>query len=419
MNCISKWKIRFNYQSCIMYIVLIPFLRPTGFDECSRTYKFCFTIFLYCAVITAVLLFLYAIARRMFFEKVVYVIAVYYILLILITFAVQGKVSEGLQKLFATPALCIICLIFLKWNRSCFLQCIANILIVVLSMNVILCCPLFRQRVEEMGPHWMFIGHVQMASQLGLIGIYVSILAYKVGCMKRGKRNWLMSVSVATMALSFTAASLAALLILVYSSVYCRCNRRTKLFSLNSGIYFVAYLIANMAMMVFLWKQNWRVSISWLAAGTSGREFIWEAAFDAIKKKVWFGYGAYGYLIKVFWSQWTNNGIGMNYAHNEIVQKLLDGGIILLAAFIIMMCFYVNNVKKTKCLYLARLTNICLLSFLAVMTFESVMDFNYIYIFLSILIKLPQFGEDAIMHSYSLKKEDTRRVYSQCAQKDS
>lgn len=386
-------KVKLNYQSFMMYFILIPFLHPTGFDEYEGIYKAFFTTYLYFAILIILIYFLWAIKRRMLFKKVIYAIILHYTLLAIITLSVQGKFSEGLQKLFAAPALCIICLIFLNINKKQFLQCIIHILMVIFSINIVLSIPLFYGLFEEVGPHWRFIGHVQRASQLGLLGMYVSIVTYREGFLKKSKRNFMVILSVLTMFFSYTAASLIALMIVMIGSIYCRYSRRTKIFLHDSKKYFEAYVIANMVGMFLLAKLNWRLPITWIALGLSGREFIWEAAFEGIKEKIWFGYGVYGYMIKVFWSAWTNNGIGMNYAHNDIVQKLLDGGIVLLIMFFIMICMYLNNVKRTNDKYLIQYTNIILVSFLAVMSFECVMDFYYIYIFLSIVVCLPDFNK--------------------------
>ena len=101
-----------------------------------------------------------------------------------------------------------------------------------------------------------------------------------------------------------------------------------------------------------------------------------------------------GVLLKVFWSKWEGDGSGMNYAHNDILQVLLDGGAIQLILFILMIFSYLNNVKKCKDKKMITFSNLCLISMLIVMSFESVMNYFYIFIFLSIMAYLPEISSN-------------------------
>ena len=100
------------------------------------------------------------------------------------------------------------------------------------------------------------------------------------------------------------------------------------------------------------------------------------------------GYGAYGVLIKTFWHDWENSN-GMNYAHNEVLQLLLDGGIILLVAYIAMCIVLLRNRQQGVTKNVAYWFNAFLIAFLAVGICESLTEYNYFYIFLIINLFLP------------------------------
>lgn len=93
------------------YFLLIPFLRPVGFDIYSVTYKSFFTGWLFIAAITIVLQFLFQILiQRVRYKKCIFFMVAYYFTFWIITFFSQGGIGVGLQKLFVAPVFCFACL---------------------------------------------------------------------------------------------------------------------------------------------------------------------------------------------------------------------------------------------------------------------------------------------------------------------
>ena len=121
--------------------------------------------------------------------------------------------------------------------------------------------------------------------------------------------------------------------------------------------------------------------------GFSGRDYVWEDAVAKIAKSPILGYGIDGVLLTPFWTEWT--GGGFNYGHNQIVQNLLDGGIVLLISFWVMMLKCVQGTKRLPRKYLV-LVNVALSVLLFVMIFESPSLYCYMYIIMAIILVLPK-----------------------------
>jgi len=109
----------------------------------------------------------------------------------------------------------------------------------------------------------------------------------------------------------------------------------------------------------------------------NGRNAIWENALKLIKERPILGYGIDGVLIKVYW------GSEMNYAHNQFLQNLLTS--------------YINRIVLKKYIVM---TNATLIAFLCVMIFDSTTSYCYMYIFLSILVYLPEIERNQRGHMY-------------------
>ena len=79
---------------------------------------------------------------------------------------------------------------------------------------------------------------------------------------------------------------------------------------------------------------------------------------------------------------WTTDGF--NYAHNQLVQNFLDGGIVLVIFFWMMIFQFstqINAIKNTKYKVLCNAT---LIALLFVMLFESTTLYIYMYMILTI-----------------------------------
>ena len=119
----------------------------------------------------------------------------------------------------------------------------------------------------------------------------------------------------------------------------------------------------------------------------SGRRFVWQDALLNIKAHPIFGYGIDGILLHTFWTEWS--GGGFNYAHNQILQNLLDGGVMLTISFWIMIFAFIKPAKKIPEVKYRVFVNSSIIALLFVMIFDSTTLYSYMYVVLTIIHAVP------------------------------
>ena len=366
-----------------VYLILIPFLYPRGFSEHFSWYKQFFTLWLYAAMGVTFLLFLQRVTwKRVRYKKCTIPMLVFFLLMVSITLVVRGGLGEGLQKMFAAPALCLLCMMLLKKDPDMFLRCLSNILIVNFLLNLTLFSPLLWKPYFDVDEHLTFLGHVQVSSQLGILGLLLSYLLRSGGKKSKARLLWLLSL--ATMVMSETVASAIALVLILGGTALWRIGFRFKRFGKWAWALVAVWLVCSVGLLALTVRLNGKYYMFGVNVSMSGRMFIWQAALDLMESHWLLGHGVHGALIHVFWSK-----TGMNYAHSQLMQCLLDGGVILAAAFTVMLASYTRGIRRTCDKRLAYCANLCLGAFLAIMLIESVTEYHYFYLFLSLLAYLP------------------------------
>ena len=365
-----------------LYLVLIPFLRPRGFDESWLWHKTFFTLWLYGAIALIALYFLLDIWRNgLGWKGYMWGVAAYYVLFALETFVQQKGFHEGYQKMFAAPALYVFCYLALKDDPKRFLLAMANILTVEFILGVTVFCPPIIGRLIGVY-HVNFLGHVHVAAQYGLVGALTAYLLYRLDGRLRVRCLVLAGLSLVQTLWSGTAAGKLALLVVIAGAAAWYLPKLRLAVLLHPQVYYIGYVILNVLMLLFSFTGLDRalgINITF-----SGRTTVWREAFKLILEHPFLGYGAYGAQIVVPWSH------GMNYAHNEFVQRLLDGGIVLCAAYILMLFFMVRAAGGVRGQKNRAVVNTLMMSMLLVMLFESVTDYYYCAFFFMLLAGSPE-----------------------------
>jgi O-antigen ligase len=250
----------------------------------------------------------------------------------------------------------------------------------------------------------LFLGHVQVAAQLGVLGIFVGFLQYRLQIMDRRRAIVLIVLSVLTMILSDTAASYIVLAMLVAGVIYLAVSGDGKLLRLPAAAYVGAWIAGNGLLWLLLQVMNGNYAPFGVDLTLNGRMFVWEEALRLLEDSWLHGFGVYGVKIRVFWHEWSG-AAGMNYAHNEMLQRLLDGGVLLLGAYAVMLLSYARRTDRLRDSRIESVAKLLLLSFVAIMLTESVTEYYYFFIFLSILAYLPELT--ASMGDKDINKGDT------------
>lgn len=378
-----------NIEYFFLYLILIPFLYPRGFSEYVHSYKIFFTVWMYAAIICIFLLFLFELSKNKVLLKCLDSwILFYFMVMCMLTFIVQHSFNEGLQKMFASPALCMLSAIYLKKKPRSYIKCVDDLLTLMFILNITVFNPLlWKQYFAPLTNHLSFLGHVQLNAQLGIIGIFFAYINYSLYSGNKVRLFIKIVLSIIAMISSYTSASYIALLFLLGAWIYSKTGLK-KIINLNIEIYAYIYFLCNTFLFYFVACKS--VSLSVAGFSLNGRGTIWQKALNSYFKSPIYGYGVHGVLVKVFWSAGVGDGRGMNYMHNQILQVLNDGGVILLVPYIFMIFFGMKGLNKLKKDRLRFWTSVCMVIMLFIMTFESVMEHFYVFFMLMTVAYLPE-----------------------------
>lgn len=387
MNTIkSEIKLHDIPVKLLFYFILIPFVYPKGFASFFSVYKLFFTVWLLAAlaVIVGILVWI-GMRRQLRLKRCLYWIIAYFAVFLLITLGVQRGLNDGLQKLFAAPLICLFTMEAMKEYKYTYISCLANILLVEFILALTVCSPIVMGRYFSEASHMLFMGHVQVASQFGIMGVLLSYFLYRIN-RETLRPGLLFATSMLLMATSGTVASLIAIMILLCGLIFCR-FRSIRWLACQARLQFWFYILLNIVLFIAaiaFYGTNYKFGR--LAFDLNGRMYIWNAALHLLNGHWIIGYGAYGIQIYTWWNTATS---GMNYAHNQLMQCLLDGGTVLTLLFFFMVYACINQMGKTKRSQMY-VPCVCLFCFLMIMLIESMTEYLYFYIFLIMMAYLPE-----------------------------
>lgn len=389
---IKKYKL--SLLDFCLYFIFIPFFYPRGFISYFPIYKTIFTLWLYAALGLAVLLIMIIVFKKDFRFKTSFMfLLLNYAYLIMITCLKMGGISVGFQKLFVPPILVLFCSCLLEKRAYQIVRILSNILIFNYILGLICDYVLFRKYFSA-ETHVIFMGHVQVVSQLGILGFFLGYILYHV--MNEKRKAWILWVlCIVTMLLSETLASRTVLIIIGIWVLLYRLKFGTRFMRMKPMVYLIAFVIANIVLLYLSTTPIGGYNILGNMTTFNGRLYIWRAALLLLAHNWITGFGAYGVNIKVFWTRWVGDGTGFNYAHNEFLQALLDGGVIQVCLFLLMWKKHLDHMKNVSDEKMRIFGNLFSISFLAVMLAESVGVYYYVFIFMSLLAYLPQISEIA------------------------
>lgn len=358
--------------------VEVAFLFPRGYAEYNTVYHQLMSLLVWGAVILILLVEVPPIikySKKISIENSL--IVTYFFLAIVITVVLQKGLSSGLQQMFAVPVFCVFLIQNMKKNSRKLLNSLAMIFIINLSLNAFL-----TQIAFDSETHIIFLGHVQMISQYGLAALVVAALYYIMYRDKKIKMGYLIFLTIFTM-LTTDADSAVFVAIIILSGFVIYKFKLYRILLFKTEIYVLGMLALNIVI-IYLTAINKSIIPG---LDFSGRQFVWQNALLNIKKQPVFGYGIDGVLLHTFWTEWL--GGGFNYAHNQIMQNLLDGGLVLTISFWGMIFTFIKQIKKVTERKYRVLFNSSVIALLFVMIFDSTTLYSYMYIILAIIYVVP------------------------------
>ena len=383
-----------NLSKLIAYLVTLGFLFPIGFSQYFNIYKRIQTIYIIFTTLVIVLFLFYRLisSKKIKINFALVSLIICYVTLLIITLCKQHSINQGYQKLFFIPLMCIFINNIIQDNFQPYINILGNLLIGILSLNLLVFNQwFFAVYFNPSVNNAMFIGHVQTASEIGVLAILIGVLLKDFG--KKRKGNFLLLLSLLTMIYSRTMASFLVLVELLIFAFLGRSEFFRKLVSKNIVFIFCILLVLNYFLINAYYYFPFNGELDSL---TSGRVTIWYLGLLLVRENLISGYGAYGVKIRPYWIQWMNNNTGFNYAHNTILQLFLDGGIIVTILFVITLVLYIDNIKYIRHLKLKYFISCLVIMYLSIGMVESLTEYNYFFIFLSLLPFVNSFTKNSI-----------------------
>ena len=358
--------------SLLRYLILIPLLAPKGLDSLVPGYKAFMTIWSMLALAMVLLDSVFRLHGKKRISAPYFGLISYFLVAFVVSaFSAKGIVN-GLQELFFFPAAF---LYLIELDQAEFREyCVASayILCALFLAELVVPASLFAGKY-----HLTFLGHVQVFSQYGLLAFTLACFIYL--------KNWASSfvaIILATLGLIsmlIVDADSAHLCIIVFGIVMLIKSALPSDWRIDFRLVVVLSIIVSGFLVWITVARTSPLIGTGLDWTFNGRLFVWESANNLIKDSFLFGYGVENSVITTFWSS------GMSYAHNQVVQCLVDGGVVLLIAMVWMLCSVarcVNYISDNK----VRSVSVAVLcALLFVLIFDSFTPYSYVYILLALV----------------------------------
>lgn len=379
-------KFKISFLNILYYCIIIAFLFPRGTIEINSVCKKIYTVAIWGSILIIwIQFFMYYF--KMVIKKDSIPIIAYFIIIMIITFGKRGFAIDGYQKLIAYPSICIFLICNLKKNPKMLLNVINNVVLLLLILNQVVLRKVFAEQY-----HLTFLGHVQMIAQIGTLAVFCAILFWMIYKEKKMRTIIIIVLSLYTMfTTDASTAVLTAIILCIGMFLY-----KIKIYSVlvrTPKLYIIVGIILNLVVVTLSIINNLKYNTAIHFLDFSGRSFVWIEALSKFKNEIIFGYGIDGVLLKVFWNKWINTK-GFNYAHNQILQNLLDGGLVGLILFMLMLFSFCKGIKKIEEPKYRFLINIVIIIFSVIMIFESTSLYCYMYMCFSIIYALPDIIEN-------------------------
>lgn len=373
---------KLSFVDLVEWFILFAFLLPRGYIEYSQTYKLFSQLCTWAAVglaLAVVIMYADRVFRRV--SSSALAVALYFVLAAVITLFSREVDGGGLQQLFAYPVLCLYVVFAMRTRPAHFLLTVDLLCLLLFGANLLVGRSFFAGIL-----HMSLLGHVQMYAQLGIVSLYAAACYWM---LYRRHRLLLLFQTVLTLYTLLTAdadsAVLTAALLFLFGLFYLL--RLYDFLLLPSAFYLFCGLLLS-ATVIYVTAVAPSIGARLGLSDLNGRRFIWEEALRLFRARPLFGYGIDGVKIRVFWSVYTDPN-GFNYAHAQLMQNLLDGGIVLTVAFWGMLCAFCRRMDRVQAKCYRAATNAMLTALMIVSAFDAFTIYCYGFLFFAMVMGMP------------------------------
>lgn len=355
----------------LAYAVFGSYLFPQGIFESVPQIKPVYTA-VWAVVVLAMLVYTVERGRSARFSITLQgaAVAAFFVLNILVTLVDLHGLGEGLRTLFGWPVLFLWLAFACRARRKEVLSALANVLALLFFLQD--ACAAFGVFNESV--HLSFLGHVQVVGQEGLVAFLCIALGFRERAVGEKRAALLASLVVVALIVADADSSKVVLVLALVALLLFR----LKGFVDYVGHYVVPIVVALLVLsVVVVWLSVIRSNLFGLSWDFSGRGFVWRAALALLATSPLLGFGIQGVKMDLFW------GSSMNYAHNQLMQTLLDGGIVLCISFVVMLLACAVLVKRIPDKSVRYVFTVALGIYLVLMIFDSATYYCFIYMILA------------------------------------
>ena len=377
-------------QTLVNYFIVFTVFFPRGLFVFNQSYTI-FTILTWTSVILIIFILfkdrktIHNQIKKHSLAKQLLIASSFFVYTLINTILNKGNLSNGLQELIAYPIFFSYFLYSAKKDSKLLINNIINIVTFLLVLNLIT-----MELFTSNHVHMLLTGHVQTISQICIIGILSIVYAMK----KYNKSKLFSALSIITIFTNLFIADASSAQITAIALLFFLLLSRTKLYTLinlSPRLLIILCLLSNLFIPMLSIYNNTNNHNEIELLDFSGRSFVWKDTTNKILDNPITGYGVNGIEIDVFWNTWQKDIGSLFYTHNQLLQCLLDGGIISTILFYAMMYICIRSFtllsRTSRYRYLFSSTFIC---YAMIMSVESPIIYPYIFIFLALLYTLPK-----------------------------
>lgn len=359
------------------FFLIFPFIYPIGLDNIPILKK---TIIVW--QILAILVMFYnthfRIKKSIFKSWTLIYVVVFHFAMLVTTLLITGSIDEGFRKIFIYPFAFIVAYVYFKKNRDLFLAVCIRIIWIEEVINVI-----FWNNTSLFNGY--FLGIRTYFPIFGLFVFYIAFMCqhYSINNTKfYSYTSVIMSVAFVFLESVSTGIVVYALLFLLLIMIN---NRKfEKVLNVCDSKKLIPIAVFLNISIVFM---NAIPLLSNIISGVlgetttlTGRTYLWIKAIQEIKMSPIYGYGVYGKYIQL--EYWNN---ALNYMHNELLQIMLDGGIILLFIFVMIIISLIRTIDSKEDYKINKVETGLLFSMLVVMITEVPTFYSVFYVMIGIM----------------------------------
>lgn len=317
----------FNSSFFILFVIL-PYIKPSSLQLIAPSIDSLFDAWKILSMIIAVGLYLYN--KKL--SKIILSIGIYEVFLLISTIANSGDYRKALISCATILSFSMFVELAVKNNSKTFFYSIFFIYFVFVFINFILMLiyPNGLAVDNYYGNTYHFLANDNALSPI-FIPVMAIICIYSEYQHKSLTPSSIMLLIMIAVTVIITWSATGVMMWFIMMAYILFIYKKIPMPILNMRLYFIAFAVLQV-MIVFLRVQDIFAYIIEDILGKNitftGRTIIWDSATELIKYKPWLGYGVYEGLGLI----WYYNKY--MYAHNGVLEVLLQGGVITLIAFV-------------------------------------------------------------------------------------